>query len=111
MSLERLEIVEKLEGRVVDLGRISYAGGRRAGSGMDEGLEKEDEVGGGVDKWEREERLKRRNCVILHGLEKSQAVEGVERREADQVLVSEMFGVMNCGEVRTDKVIRLRALR
>ena len=22
---------------------------------------------GGVDKWEREERLKRRNCVIVHG--------------------------------------------
>ena len=60
-----------------------------------------------MDKWEREERLKRRNCVIVHGLEESQAVEGVERREADQVLVSEMFGVMNCGEVRTDKVIRL----
>ena len=53
-----------------------------------------------MDKWEREERLKRRNCVIVHGLEESQAVKGVERREADQVLVSEMFRVMNCGEVR-----------
>ena len=77
----------------------------RAERGMDEGLGREDEVR--MDKWEREERLKRRNCVIVHGLEESQAVEGVERSEADQVLVSEMFRVMNCGEVRTDKVIRL----
>ena len=45
---ERLEIVDKLEGRVSDLERIGFAGWRReerARSGMDEGLGREDEVG------------------------------------------------------------------
>ena len=60
-----------------------------------------------MDKWESEERLKRRNCVICARLGGVSGSRGVERREADQGLVSEMFRVMNCGEVRTDKVIRL----
>ena len=62
---------------------------------------------GGVDKWEREERLKRRTSVIVHGVEESDANDAADRKEADQVHVAEMFRELDCGDVRMDKVIRL----
>ena len=48
---------------------------------------------GGLDKWEREERMRRRTSVIVHGLEESEAVDASEKREADRVRLTDVWRV------------------
>ena len=109
---ESLKIVEKLESRVSALekgrNRSEEMGREREEKGgRHDGSEWSDEWLGEVDRWEMEERMKRRTTVIVHGLEESEAVEAAERRERDQERVAVMFKELGCGDVRTDKVIGL----
>ena len=104
---ERVRRVELLESRVNNLERrIESESVRCVGSGEKSGecRARGDE---GVDIWEKEERMKRRTSVIVHGLGESEAADAAVRRNFDQASVTDMFRELSCSDVEMEKVIRL----
>ena len=109
---EGMSNFEKLESRIIELERMLGPGCKqrdeKGGGEERSGMSVKREAGhDGVDRWEMEERLKRRTCVIVHGLEESDSVDAAVRREADQARVTDMFRELRCGDAGVDIVIRL----
>ena len=60
-----------------------------------------------LDLDEIEDRVRRSNCVIIHGVAESGAEEALRRREDDRTQIEELFSELGCGEARAEQVIRL----
>ena len=63
--------------------------------------------GNELDLAEIEDRVRRSNCVIIHGVAESGAEEALRRREEDRAQIETLFSDLGCGEVRAGQIIRL----
>ena len=63
--------------------------------------------GNELDLAEIEDRNRRSNCVIIHGVAESESEEATRRREDDRAQIESLFSDLDCGEARAEQIIRL----